>query len=138
VGMAKIASSIASKEIFCYGRHFFPTVRSGFNKVFATRGKNSMLEVCELNPPPELSTGWHRCVVVHSYRDTRLQWLAASVWLVRRLMSQEIARAWLDVRIVFCRSSVLNSLVVKFYCHSFGVISFFFFFVHSFFINIYC
>ena len=32
MGVAKIASSIASKEIFCYGRNFFLTVRSGFNR----------------------------------------------------------------------------------------------------------
>jgi len=27
VGVAKIASKVASKEIFCYGRNFFLTVR---------------------------------------------------------------------------------------------------------------
>jgi len=31
-GVAKIASSIASKEIFSYRRIFFLTVRSGFNR----------------------------------------------------------------------------------------------------------
>jgi len=42
----------ASKEIFCYGRNFFLTVRSAFNRfLLGYREKSSTLEVCILNPP---------------------------------------------------------------------------------------